>query len=65
MSDIWQLIVDNYQWVFSGIGVVFIAGVFAFIKKKNSSKISQKQTSGDNSTNIQVGGNVQFTQKND
>lgn len=49
-----------YQWVFSGIGVAIIFGVF--FKVRNSIKIKniskeinhQKQTSGDFSNPIQI-----------
>ena len=65
MNNLWQLLVDDYQWAFSGIGIALIGGLFAFLKKRKSSGISQTQKSGDNSTNIQAGGNVEFIQKND
>ena len=65
MNDLWILLVDHYQWVFSGAGVAVLGGVIALFKKKNSSKLIQTQKSGANSTNIQAGGNVEITQKND
>ncbi|MFS1429851.1 hypothetical protein LMH73_022720 [Vibrio splendidus] len=65
MEAFWQIIVEHYQWVFSGAGIALLGGVVAIFKKKNSSGITQKQKSGNNSTNIQAGGNVEFTQKND
>ncbi|WP_022944817.1 hypothetical protein [Pseudoalteromonas ruthenica] len=65
MENLWQVIVENYQWVFSGAGIALLGGFIAFFKKRNSSGIIQKQKSGANSTNIQAGGNVEFTQKND
>ena len=49
----------NIEWIFSGIGV-FILSIF-FIKNKNK----QIQKSGDNSTNIQVGGNADIKIDND
>jgi hypothetical protein len=48
-------IIQNKEWLFSGIGVLIIT---LFIKKSSKpKKIKQKQKSGANSTNIQVGGN--------
>ncbi|MGR6503505.1 MULTISPECIES: hypothetical protein [unclassified Shewanella] len=65
MNDIWKLLVDHYQWVFSGAGIAVLGGMIAFFKKKKSSGITQTQKSGANSLNIQAGKNVEFTQKND
>jgi hypothetical protein len=56
---------NNHTWVFSGVGIFIIGGVIAFFKRRGAIGISQKQRSGSNSTNIQAGGNVEFTQKND
>ncbi|MGS0724993.1 hypothetical protein ACVBKF_02305 [Shewanella sp. 0m-11] len=63
MESLWQLLVEHYQWVFSGAGIALLGGIIAFFKKKTSG-ITQKQKSGSNSVNIQAGGNVEFTQKN-
>jgi len=49
-------ILQNKQWLFSGIGVFFISLFGYFFKKQTGIKQSQK--SGDNSTNLQVGGNL-------
>ncbi len=48
---------DNKEWVFGGAGVALISGLVAVLKRRNDS-VSQRQTSGDNSTNIQVGRNL-------
>ncbi|MDC5776673.1 hypothetical protein OPW41_13150 [Vibrio europaeus] len=65
MDELWQLLLENYEWVFSGIGVA-VFGAFIVIKRNNTRhSLSQSQKSGANSTNIQAGGNVEFTQKND
>lgn len=47
-------IVENKEWLFSGIGVVAIG----FLAKQFYSSKGKKQIqkSGDNSTNIQIGG---------
>lgn len=44
-------VMDNKEWVFSGIGI-FVLGLI-FVKSKYS--IKQNQKGGDNSTNIQIG----------
>lgn len=50
-------LIENREWVFSGIGVFIIGLVFTIFKsrKENKSK-KMKQKSGSNSTNIQIGG---------
>ncbi|NOR69725.1 MAG: hypothetical protein GQ532_08555 [Methylomarinum sp.] len=55
LNDFINLIKDNYQWVFSGIGVLLIS---FFIKNKTSSpnKVTQK--------NITAGGDVVGRDKN-
>ncbi|MGR5503782.1 hypothetical protein ACQKP3_23910 [Vibrio sp. DNB22_10_4] len=65
MESFLQLIVEHYQWVFSGVGIAIFGGVFALFKRSKASGITQTQKSGNNSTNIQAGGNVEFTKKND
>ncbi|WP_222102464.1 hypothetical protein [Marinobacter lipolyticus] len=65
MDTIIEWFSNNHTWVFSGIGIFIIGGVIAIFKRKGANGISQKQRSGNNSTNIQAGGNVEFTQKND
>jgi hypothetical protein len=56
----------NYKWLFDGVGVVALGWILKIIFEKSS--ISQKQTSGRNSINIQSGGNIDLTKssiKND
>ncbi|MCG3697735.1 hypothetical protein [Aliarcobacter butzleri] len=52
MDIIIDWISKHYEWIFSGIGV-FLISLF-FLKKGNR----QNQKSGNNSTNIQVGGDL-------
>jgi predicted tellurium resistance membrane protein TerC len=49
-------ITKNYQWIFSGIGVLLISMIanLIFKKRKQSQKITQNQNSGNNSVNIQT-----------
>ena len=49
-----QWIIDNKEWLLSGLGIAIAAAIWKiFFGKK---ELSQK--SGDQSTNIQAGGNV-------
>jgi len=59
-----QWIIENKEWIFSGVGI-FILSIIArlFIKKKSSSKQTQK--SGDNSTNYQAGGDIRIGSEDD
>jgi len=50
-------IFHNKEWIFSGIGVFCISLIIAFFQRNKKTKsIKQKQKSGANSTNIQIGG---------
>ena len=51
----WDWIVANKEWVFSGIGVVFIGW---FLRRSHNNRVTQTQTGGDHSTNIQAGGSI-------
>ena len=53
----WEWLITNKQWVFSGIGVAIATGIIAFFVRR-SSGISQNQTSGTRSTNIQSAGDI-------
>lgn len=48
-----QWLINNREWVFSGIGVFILTLIISFLFKKKSA-ISQIQQSGDNSTNYQA-----------
>lgn len=48
-----EWITQNKEWIFSGIGVFIIGLIFAVYKKQKFKK--NKQKSGANSTNIQIG----------
>lgn len=47
-------LIANKEWIFSGIGVF----VLSWLIFRNPEKGGMSQNGGDNSTNIQVGGNV-------
>ena len=58
MEQIIELLSNNYEWVFSGIGV-FILGLLFY--KRN---LTQKQKSGDGSVNIQSGNSINVSSSN-
>ena len=60
-----EWITENMKWIFSGIGVFAIGILINIFRRKKSKNLSQKQKSGNNSTNIQIGGNVEINKKND
>jgi hypothetical protein len=51
------LILNNIEWIFSGIGVSILSIIFLIFqrKKRHNSNIKQKISSGKKSTNIQIG----------
>ncbi|EOW9174421.1 hypothetical protein [Vibrio cholerae] len=52
-------LIENKEWVFSGIGVFIVSIIFAyFFKKYNANNIRQSIKSGKSSNNIQTSGNV-------
>lgn len=54
MGQILDFFSNNYEWIFSGIGVFLIS--FFLIRKS----IGQKQIVGDNSVGIQAGRDVKI-----
>lgn len=60
-----QWLIDNMEWIFSGIGAVIGGWIFKvlFQKKKATAEevINQSQNGGNHSTNIQGGNNVTVT----
>jgi hypothetical protein len=59
-----QWIIDNKDWIFSGVGIFIIPLVIGiFVKKQSSSK--QIQKSGSKSTNYQAGGDINIGKKDD
>ena len=51
-------ILNNRQWVFSGIGVAVLVGVVGWLRSRGKAGLVQKQRSGSNSANLQAGGNI-------
>lgn len=52
-------ILENKEWVFSGIGVFMITLIFGIIKTYK--RTSQVQRSGDHCVNLQSTGNINYT----
>ncbi len=58
MKTIVSWIVTNKEWLFSGAGIVVIAGVVRWIFKKSRNSSRQTIRAGDGSTNVQAGRDV-------
>ena len=58
MEDFVAWVIDNKEWLFSGVGLVFVAWVGRLIFKKTYASSRQAIRSGDGSTNVQAGRDV-------
>ncbi|EMO0969809.1 hypothetical protein [Vibrio cholerae] len=58
-----EWIIENKDWLFSGIAIAIPLAVVGWFFSSKSSK--QVQKGGDNSTNIQVGGNFSIKEEKD
>jgi len=56
-------VIDNKQWLFSGVGLVVVAWVGRLIFKKRYASSTQTIRSGDSSTNVQAGRDVNIGTK--
>ncbi|MEZ8157625.1 hypothetical protein ACED66_15395 [Vibrio splendidus] len=56
-------LINNKEWIFSGVGVSAILFFISLFKK--NSNLKQVQKSGSNSNNYQAGGDIQVGMKND
>lgn len=54
-------IIENKEWIFGGAGVAIISGLIALFRR-GSDGVNQRQTAGDNSTNIQSGRDLRVNQ---
>ncbi|WP_312478398.1 hypothetical protein [Stutzerimonas nitrititolerans] len=50
-------ITQNYEWVFSGVGISVLSAA-AWLFKRNRDRTTQKQVGGTNSTNLQAGKHI-------
>lgn len=57
-----EWIIQNKEWIFSGIAIAIPLAVIGWFLSGREAK--QVQKSGKNSTNIQVGGNLEIGGKN-
>ncbi len=56
-------LIENKQWIFSGVGIAIPLAIVSWVFSSRSSK--QKQKGGSNSTNIQIGGNLTIHERKD
>lgn len=59
-----QWILNNKEWIFSGVGVFILSIVLGFVFK-NRSALKQNQRSGSNSKNYQAAGDIKIGNNND
>lgn len=52
-------VLANKKWLFSGVGIVLIAGIINLLRKRGSA--SQKLRSGAGSQNLQAGGDIKIS----
>lgn len=55
MNEVIDWFVSNKEWLFSGVGVVIVIGIWRAISKGRQSSLSQSIQAGKNSTNVQAG----------
>ena len=58
-----EWILENKQWLFSGVAIAIPIAIISWLFSSRANK--QIQKSGDNSTNIQVGGDFKIGGKKD
>lgn len=56
-------VIGNKEWLFSGVGVVVVAWVMRLIFKKANASFTQTIRSGDSSTNVQAGRDINIGTK--
>ncbi len=59
-----QWVIDNKEWLFSGVGIFVITVVISIFTSKKRA-IKQTQKSGSNSTNYQSTGDINIGSKDD
>lgn len=53
-----EWILENKEWLFSGVAIAIPLAIIGWLTSSRRNKQTQK--SGDNSTNIQIGGNFKI-----
>ncbi len=56
-------VIDNKQWLFSGAGLVAVTWIGRVLFKKRHATSTQTIRSGDSSTNVQAGRNINIGTK--
>jgi hypothetical protein len=60
MEKFAEWVINNKEWLFSGVGVVIGGFIMRLIFKKTNASTTQTINSGNNSNNIQVGRNARM-----
>lgn len=63
MDEFMAWLIDNKEWLFSGVGAVLVAWVGRFVYRKRRTAPSQVIRAGNNSTNLQAGRDIGFNAK--
>lgn len=63
MEDFVAWVINNKEWLFSGVGLVVVAWVGRLVFKKTYASSTQTIRSGDSSTNVQSGRDVNIAMK--
>lgn len=58
MKNILIFCQQNYSWLFSGIGVAILVGIFGLFLRNRQNQKNIKNKIGNNSAGIQAGGNI-------
>lgn len=58
MEEFLAWIFNNKEWLFSGAGLVVLTCLLRFVFKKKSGSTTQTIHSGNRSTNLQAGGDI-------
>ncbi len=54
-------VIENKEWLFSGLAVTLMSSILGVIYHKKQAKKSQKIRAGKNSTNYQAGRDIQIS----
>lgn len=61
-TDFVEFLCENYQWFFSGTGVLLLSGLFVLLNRKQS---SQQKQSVKNGNAIQVGRDFKMNERSE
>jgi hypothetical protein len=57
LSDALTWVIDNKEWIFSGVGAVLLSTLIMWLLRQRNG-VTQGQSSGANSTNVQAGRDI-------